>query len=129
MLPELTPANRPYWTGGATGELLIQYCDACARWVHPPVDHCPDCDGPLEARPVSGRGTVFTFTVNVHPYHPDVPTPYVIALVELVEQTDLRVVTNIVNCEHDDLHIGMAVRVRFEDRGEVFVPIFEPLPA
>ena len=43
------------------------------------------------ARPVSGQGTVFTYTVNYHAFNPELPTPYVIALVELAEQSGLRV--------------------------------------
>ncbi|MCU1345482.1 MAG: putative nucleic-acid-binding protein containing a Zn-ribbon [Acidimicrobiia bacterium] len=125
MLPDLTAVNRAYWTGGADGQLLIQWCEPCARWNHPPSAQCPECDGPLDARPVSGRGTVFTSTINVHPYSPDVPTPYVIALVQLDEQDDLRLVTNIVHCEPTDVAIGMSVQVLFEQHGEIFVPLFE----
>jgi uncharacterized OB-fold protein len=126
MLPPLTELNRPFWTGGARGELLIQRCQACGVWVHPPTDRCPACDGELRAEAASGRATVFTFTINRHPYNPAVPLPYVVALVELEEQADLRLMTNIVGCDPGDVEIGMAVRVRFEDRGDVFVPVFEP---
>jgi uncharacterized OB-fold protein len=75
---------------------------------------------------VSGRGTVFTFTVNHQPFRPEVPPPYVIAIVELAEQAGLRVPTNLVGCELDRVRCGMPVRVRFERHGEVFVPLFEP---
>jgi uncharacterized protein len=128
MLPPLTDANRDFWTGGATGKLLIPRCGSCGRWVYPPVARCTECDGELHSVPVSGEGTVFTFTVNRHPYNPEIPLPYVIALVELAEHEDLRLMTNLVNCEPDDVVIGMPVRVLFEDRGEVFVPVFEPDP-
>jgi uncharacterized OB-fold protein len=126
MLPTLTPENRAFWTGGAQGELLIQRCQACRRWVHPPVASCPGCSGALSPEPVSGRGTLFTFTVNEQQFHPDVPPPYVIAIVELAEQQDLRVVTNLVNCADDDLRCGLPVRVLFEQHGEIHVPLFEP---
>lgn len=99
---------------GDLSELLIEHCDRCARWVHPAAGQCRDCGGQLVARPVSGRGSVFTYTVNFHPYHPDVPTPYVIAIVELVEQQDLRVATNIVDCEPDSIECGMPVELRFQ---------------
>jgi uncharacterized protein len=128
ILPELTAVNRPFWTGGANGELLIQRCTACGRWVHPPVEQCPACAGGLRPEPVSGNGTLFTFTRNFQPFHPAVPPPYVIAIVELDEQADLRLPTNIVNCDPDTLACAMAVRVRFEQHGEVFVPLFEPTP-
>jgi uncharacterized OB-fold protein len=55
-----------------------------------------------------------------------VPTPYVVALVELEEQADLRVFTNLVGVEPAQVAIGMPVEVRFEDHGEIFVPIFTP---
>jgi uncharacterized OB-fold protein len=76
---------------------------------------------------VSGHGTVFTFTVNRHQYHPDVPPPYVIAIVELAEQPGLRFTTNIVDCDPDEVTIGMPVTVTFEPiDGALWVPVFRP---
>ena len=126
ILPTLDDLNRPFWTGGANGELLIQRCAACRRWVHPPVNACPACEGALVAEAVSGHGTIFTFTVNEQQFHPDVAPPYVIAIVVLDEQDDLRLPTNIVNADSDTLQVGTPVRVLFEQHGEVYVPIFEP---
>ncbi|HEY8545883.1 MAG TPA: OB-fold domain-containing protein [Acidimicrobiales bacterium] len=124
ILPSLTPVDRPYWTGGASGQLLVERCAGCRRWQHPPGGRCRSCGGPATPEPVSGRGTIFTFTVNHQPYHPDVPTPYVVAIVELEEQADLRLPTNIVDCDPDDVRIGAPVEVRFEAHGEVHVPVF-----
>ena len=128
ILPQLSTTNRPYWTGGATGQLLVERCTACRTWQHPPTGTCEQCGGEAVAEPVSGRGTVFTFTVNHQQYHPDVAPPYVIAVVELVEQADLRVPTNIVGCDPDDVVIGAAVQVRFEQHDDVFVPVFVLAP-
>lgn len=129
MLPSLDELNRPFWTGGREGQLLIQRCGSCGRWVHPPRSGTHDCGGALEPAPVSGRGRVWTYTVNEHAWNPAVPVPYVVALVELDEQEGLRVVTNIVNCDPGDVQVGLPVRVLFEDHGEVFVPLFEPAAA
>ncbi|WP_163760946.1 Zn-ribbon domain-containing OB-fold protein [Mycobacterium botniense] len=129
MLPD-HQRGQPFWTGGASGQLLIEHCDQCARWVHPPVGQCCECGSPLVARPVSGRGTVFTYTVNFHPFNPGVPVPYIIAIIELAEQQDLRLAANIVDCEPDSVFCGMPVEVRFERQGSgpdaVFVPVFAP---
>ena len=96
----------------------------------PPAADCPDCGGALAAQPVSGHGTVFTYTVNYQPFNPAVPVPYVIAIVQLDEQPDLRIASNIVDCEPDSVYIGMPVEVRFErqdaDDESVFVPVFAP---
>ncbi|AGZ52855.1 hypothetical protein I545_0780 [Mycobacterium kansasii 662] len=93
--------------------------------MHPATGECRGCGGPLVARPVSGRGTVFTYTVNYHPYNPDIPTPYVIALVELSEQSGLRVAANIVGCEPDSVTCGMPVELRPE-QGSGGAPQFAP---
>jgi uncharacterized OB-fold protein len=124
--PPMTDINRPFWTGGAEGKLLISWCEACQRWVHPPSGTCPGCEGATVPRPVSGRGSVFTFTVNRHPFNPAVPLPYVVAIVELAEQAGLRFTTQVVECDSDDVHIGMSVEVTFEQAGEAWVPLFRP---
>lgn len=80
--------------------------------------------------PVSGDGTVFTYTVNHQPFNPAVPVPYVIAIVEMAEQADLRIAANIVDCEPVSVYVGLPVEVRFErhavDNESVFVPVFVP---
>ena len=108
-----------------SAELLIQHCDECGRWVHPSAGECRECGGALVARPVSGQGTVFTYTVNHHPYNPDVPTPYVIAIVELSEQGGLRLAANIVDCEPDSVTCGMSVQLKPE-KGAGGAPLFAP---
>jgi uncharacterized OB-fold protein len=128
ILPPLTDCNRAFWTGGATGQLLIQRCADCRRWVHPPTSACPACGGPLAPEAVSGTGTIFTYTENSQPYRPDVPVPYVIAIVVLDEQEDLRLPTNIVRADaREPLACGQRVRVLFERNGDVYVPVFEPI--
>jgi uncharacterized protein len=130
VLPELQDRNREFWTAGADGRLFISQCTQCSLWVSPPADDCPECGAGLEARPVSGRGKVFTFTVNRQPFNPAVPVPYVIAIIELEEQRDLRLAANIVDCEPDSVYTGMPVEVRFERQhaGDevVYVPVFAP---
>jgi len=127
-VPPLDDDNREFWTGGATGQLGLPFCAACSSWVFPPLLRCRGCLGPAVYAPVSGKGRVFTYTVNHYPFNPEVPVPYVIAIVELVEQEGLRFTTDIVNCPIDSVSIDMPVRVVFEQQGDVFVPLFEPDP-
>ena len=105
--------------------LLIEYCDDCARWVHPATGECRGCGSPLVPRPISGRGTVFTYTVNHHPYNPELPLPYVIAIVELAEQKGLRLAANIIDCEPDSVTCGMSVAIRPE-KSSGGAPLFAP---
>jgi uncharacterized OB-fold protein len=127
MLPPVTDRTRAYWTGGAHGHLLIDRCQECGRWALPTAARTECCGGERLPEAVSGRGTVFTFTVNMHQFHPDVPPPNVIAIVVLDEQDDLRLATNIVGAETAELRCGLPVSVAFERHGEMFYPVFEPV--
>jgi len=128
ITPPLDELNRTFWTSGASGELRITRCRSCRRWVFPLSSRCTECEGSTAYEATSGKGTVFTHTTNAHPYNPAVPVPYNISIVELVEQAGLRFTTNVVECPPEDVHIGMPVRVAFEQHGEVFVPVFVPDP-
>jgi acetyl-CoA acetyltransferase/uncharacterized OB-fold protein len=130
LLPELTPANEWFWTAGAEGQLRVQGCVKCAALVHPPVPICPSCRSRAwEATPVSGRGVVVGYTINAHPWLPGFDPPYVVAVVALEEDPDVRLTTNIVGCEPDEVHIGQEVTVRFEQHEDVWLPLFEPTGA
>lgn len=76
---------------------------------------------------MSGRARLHSFTVNHQRWYPGQEVPYVIGLVELVEQPGLRLMTNIINCPIERVQIGMALCVVFENvSDEVALPLFEP---
>ena len=126
-LPELTPFNAWFWQSGRDGQLRIQGCRDCGRLVHPPSPVCPAC-GSKESEPtaVSGLATVIGYTVNQHQWLPGFEPPYVIANVALLEDAAVRLTTNIVHCEPEDVHIGQEVSVLFEATGDTWLPLFEP---
>jgi uncharacterized OB-fold protein len=84
----------------------------------------------LAPSPVSGRGSIYSFTVDHQPWIPGFDPPYVIAMVELDDQPGLRILSNVIDCRIDAVNIGMVVNVdfqRYEDRGGVvWVPVFRP---
>jgi uncharacterized OB-fold protein len=127
-IPQITDDNSAFWTGGRRGELLITRCGSCGYYVHPPAPRCPQClSDAIEPSAVSGRGHVYTLTINRQPWVPGLEVPFVLAVVELEEQSGLRLVTNIVDCAPEDVAIGMPVEVTFVERGEAFIPIFRPV--
>ena len=75
---------------------------------------------------VSGRGVVWAYTINHYRWLPDMPPPYVIANVELIEQPGLMLMTNIVGCQPEVVHTGMNVEVVFARNEDVYVPLFRP---
>jgi uncharacterized protein len=125
--PQVNDENRAFWTAGGAGELRIIRCNECGYYIHPPSPRCPKClSDDVEPSPVSGRGSVYTYTVNRRDWSPGLEVPYVIAIVQLDEQPDLRLMTNIVGCSADEVAIGMPVQVEFREQGEAFVPVFRP---
>jgi hypothetical protein len=67
---------------------------------------------------------VFSFVVYRRSYHPGMPAPYVVALVELEEGP--RLISNIVGCAPEEVAIDMQVEVRFEEAGGYTLPRFTP---
>jgi len=129
VLPAVGEDNEHFWHGGADGELRFRRCAACGWWLHPPSPVCPICLGrDLRVEAVSGRAVVHAFTVNWQPWIPTFDPPYVVAIVELPEQAGLRLTTNIVGCDHEQVHTGLPVRVVFEQYDDVWLPLFEPDP-
>jgi uncharacterized protein len=57
---------------------------------------------------------------------PGLPERYVLALVRIAEQADVRLVTNIIGCDPDEVTFDMPVRVQFEQAEDIWVPLFVP---
>lgn len=126
-LPEVEKHTEAFWTGGRSGKLLINQCQSCQHYIHPPVPMCPVCNSrEVEAVPVSGDATVFSYTVNHMPWMPELKIPYTVAVVELAEQKSLFLTTEIVNIDPEEVTIGMPVQVLFEQQEEIYLPLFEP---
>jgi uncharacterized OB-fold protein len=126
LLPRLDDANRFFWTAGADGVLRFLRCGACRRYVHPPVPRCPYClEAALAPADVSGRGTLHSFTVNYQQWFPGAD-PYIIGLVTIAEQDDVRLTTNLIACDAGEVAVGMPVEVAFEHHDDVWLPLFQP---
>jgi uncharacterized OB-fold protein len=125
--PPITQRTGEYWRSGADGRLRLARCQACGWRLHPPRPVCPKCrGGDIRFEPVSGRGTVYSYTINRYAWFPGMPPPYVVAEVELEEQEGLRITTGIVGCAPEAVRIGMPVSVAFEKAGETYIPVFQP---
>jgi uncharacterized OB-fold protein len=105
-----------YWKAARRHELVIQRCSACHDHRHYPQPLCPGCgSGAWAWTPVSGRGTVYTFTVTHHVFHPAWAgrVPFAVATIELEE--GVRLVSDLPAEDTDEVTIGAAVEVFFED--------------
>jgi uncharacterized protein len=125
-LPALTPISSPFWTSGADGVLRFQHCQSCGYYTHPPGPVCAFClSKEVQFDAVSGKGVVYSHTVNHYPWLFGWDVPYSVALVQLDDQSDLRLFTNIVGCAPESIAIGDRVRVVFERCEDIWLPLFE----
>jgi uncharacterized OB-fold protein len=128
-LPEPTQWSQPFWETAREHRLVLRRCDACGTYQHPPYPSCEVCNGEeFSWVQAAGRATLFAFTVN----HSAVPfpfvadLPYVTAIVELVE--GVRMISNVVECDHDSLRSGMVLEVVFNDvSDECTLPQWKPV--
>jgi uncharacterized OB-fold protein len=127
VLPPSNGVSGFFWTSGKDGRLRLLRCESCAYLIHPPTGYCPKCQArdvlPAE---VSGRGTVYSFTINFQPWD-GAGDVYAIGLIEIEEQSDIRLVTNIVDIDPAEIRIGMPVQVVFENHDPIYLPLFRPV--
>jgi uncharacterized OB-fold protein len=125
-VPVPTPETQPYWDGARAGELRIQRCRACREAYFYPRPACPRCSSDdTEWFTASGRATLASYVISERAA-PGFTAPYVIAIVELAEGP--RMMTNIVGVDPDPalLPLDLPLEVRFEERGDLAVPVFAP---
>ena len=127
-IPALEPLTEAFWRACHAGRLEFLHCGRCLHFVHPPRPRCPRCrGGGLEPVEVSGRGRLFSYTINHKSWFPGQEVPYAIGLVELEEQEGLRLMSAIVDCPPAKLEIGLPLRVVFQPVSEeVSLPLFAP---
>lgn len=126
-LPVIDPGSAPFWEAARNHRLSIPRCQDCGEYHFYPRELCPHCHSDnLEWRDVSGKGTIYTFTIARRPagpaYADDVP--YIIALIDLAEGP--RMMTNVIAPDVEAVRIGDAVEVTYDDvTDEVTLPKFK----
>jgi len=103
-----------FWDACAAGRFVLPRCDDCGEHIWYPRLVCPSCGSTaVTYREVSGRGTVYSFSVVRRGQGPwrDV-APYVLAMVELAEGPTL--MTNLVAVDPETVRVGQPVHVVFE---------------
>jgi uncharacterized OB-fold protein/acyl dehydratase len=106
--PAITLDTAWWFEAAHAGRLLIQRCTSCGTLRHPPGPACPECHSfGWDTVEASGRATVFSWVVVHHPQAPSFDYPLPVVLAELEEGT--RLVANLVDCELDQIEIGMPI--------------------
>ena len=124
-LPIPSKISQPFWDSCKAERIQLQRCQECGIYAFYPVYICPECASrKLEWRPVTGRGTIHTFTIAAKSTF-EKEGPLVVALIELEEGAMM--VSNIETQTPEALRIGAAVRVIYEKvSDDITLPLFEP---
>ena len=128
--PAASRETLAWWQAAAEHRLLVQRCADCGDTRMPPGPLCPRCRSfNCGWQEVSGRGTVYTYTVVHRAYVPSLAdkVPYVIVVVELEGAGGARLLSNLVDADPAAVHVGMAVEAVWDDLGPgLAVPRFRP---
>lgn len=127
-LPTVDDGTRQWWDAAGDGKLLVKRCANCGKAHWYPRIFCPFCwSENVDWEQASGKATLYTYSVI---YSNDLPpfnekVPYVAAVVDLDEGP--RMLSTVIDCDFDQLRVGMALEVAFEQRTEeITLPVFRP---
>ena len=127
-LPETQPWSVKFWEGTKDGKLLVQHCKDCNANIFYPRKVCPECwSKNLDWIEASGKAKVYMFSTAYDMVEPKFAEdlPYTVAYVDLEE--GVRMMTRIVECNPEDIYIGMDIEVVFHKLNDDFyLPYFKP---
>jgi uncharacterized OB-fold protein len=113
--PRTDSYTQPFFDALREKRLALPRCGHCGLLQLPVGPVCTHCLEPLSNWvSLSGRGTVASFVIYHHAYHPAFADklPYNVALVKLDEGP--QVISNIVDTANDNIRIGMPVEAVIE---------------
>lgn len=122
-MPKQSPipneVDKPFWDACNEGRLIIQHCDACDAFQHPPDSECYWCGAPggkLSWRQINGNGTVYSYGVvydtPITVLQPD--QPYNVAVIDLDEAPGVNVLSHLTDVPLGEVQIGTPVTLFFE---------------
>ncbi len=129
IFPRPSPETAVYWDACRNHQLMIQQCNSCHHYQFYPRIMCTECMSPdVKWIAASGEAEIVSFTIVRRPvskaYADEVP--YAVGLVKLAEGPTM--MSNIVECDIENIKIGTQVEVLFEDWSEeISIPKFRPV--
>ena len=128
-LPVPDSTTEYFWKELQEERLVVQSCSSCTDLYHPPRVMCEKCGGAsFQWVPMSGTGTVFSYVVTHQPVHPalDGKTPFATVNIQLDEGP--HIISNLVDVDVQDIHIGLPVTVVFKHvSSEITLPLFRTI--
>ncbi len=125
-LPRRTPISSTYFDAAREHRLVLQKCPRDGFFFYP-RNRCPACLGDdWSWQTPSGRGVVYAFTIDRVGHDPAQRSrlPLVVAVIELDEGP--RMTANVLDCDPEEVEVGMRVEAVFEDLDRETLVQFRP---
>jgi uncharacterized OB-fold protein len=122
------PDTEPFWRAAEEDRLVALACGNCGTFRMPPTPYCPTCQSKEKNWvELTGRATVFSYSI-VHGYPGIDDIVLAAAVLDLEGAPGARLVSDIVDVDPDDVHIGMEVEVVFSPIADGWkLPLFRPV--
>ncbi len=124
-VPDPDGRNADFYQHLVQGQLHLQRCEDCARFLHPPRFRCAGCGSlALAFLPSEGRGRVFSWTVTHRPVDPGWAAeglPWATVVIEMEE--GVRLVGGW-RGQLEELRLDLEVEVEIEPAGENFAFLY-----
>ena len=119
--------NQEFFDRCREHQLVLRRCRDCALISPPPPPQGPNfAAGKLEWGRSEGKGTVYTFTITRQPVSRAFEGRLPWAVVDIELEEGVHLISNLVDCDPDEIEIGMAVEVVFEEvNAEITLPKFK----
>lgn len=127
--PPQSEHGTPFWDASRDEKLMIPYSTATGEPFWYPREVAVDSLGEgFEWREASGEGTVYAVSVQHKggPGRDPAEGPYAVALIDLPE--GVRIMSNVIGIEPDEVAVGMAVTVSWHELSDGRkLPMFRPV--
>ena len=126
-LPVPNLDNQEFWDKCREHRLVLRRCRDCLSFSHPPKPNCPECASDnLEWVASEGKGKVYTFVITRQPVSPAFVGRLPWAVVDVELEEGVHMISNLIDCDPDQIEIGMDGTVVFEEvNGEITLPKFK----
>jgi uncharacterized protein len=110
--------DAPYWDGARQRRLMIQRCTKCGVFQWGPEWLCHSClSFEVDWVETEPTGRIYSWERVWHPTHAALKNqgPYLVALVELPQAGNVRMIGNLLGDPTQAVQIGAVVKADFED--------------
>jgi uncharacterized OB-fold protein len=112
--PAIHAESEPFWAAAAAGDLVVEQCGDCGLHIFPPRGVCRHCySRNLGWVALSPPATLYSYTVNHHPWAPEIGT-YAVGIAEFADYSGVRFVGMLTGFEVEP-EIGQLLAFEFSE--------------